>query len=80
MDKKNALDTSCAIAVFKGRRIRRLLHNDEWWFSVVDVVGPLTDSPDAGAYWRKLKQRLVEEGREVVTFCHGLKRTEPTTT
>jgi hypothetical protein len=42
-------------------------------FSVVDVVGVLTDSPDAGAYWRKLKQRLNEEGSQVVTFCHGLK-------
>jgi hypothetical protein len=39
----------------------------------VDVVGVLTDSPDAGAYWRKLKQRLNEEGSQVVTFCHGLK-------
>lgn len=33
----------------------------------------LTDSPDAGAYWRKLKQRLKKEGSEVVTNCHGLK-------
>jgi hypothetical protein len=49
------------------------LHEGEWWFSVVDVVGALTDSPDAGAYWRKLKQRLNEEGSQVVTFCHGLK-------
>ena len=44
-----------------------------WYFSVVDIVGTLTDSKDAGAYWRKLKQRLKEEGSEVVTFCHGLK-------
>ena len=40
---------------------------------MVDVVGVLTDSVDPGAYWRKLKQRLIEEGGEVVTFCHGLK-------
>jgi DNA-damage-inducible protein D len=38
--------------------VRRTLHEGEWWFSVVDVVGALTDSSDAGAYWRKLKQRL----------------------
>ncbi len=62
-----------SLAVFKGKKIRRTLHNDEWWFSVVDVCGALTDSIDAGAYWRKLKQRLKEEGSEVVTFCHGLK-------
>ncbi len=61
------------LAIFKGREIRRTLHNDEWWFSVVDVCGTLTDSRDAGAYWRKLKQRLKMEGSEVVTICHGLK-------
>jgi len=61
------------IAVFKGQRIRKTRYQDEWWFSVADVVSTLTNSPDAGAYWRKLKQRLSEEGSEVVTFCHGLK-------
>ena len=64
---------STGIAIFKGKKIRKTLHNNEWWFSVVDVCGVLTDSPDAGAYWRKLKQRLKNEGSEVVTFCHGLK-------
>ena len=61
------------IAIFKGREIRRTLHNNEWWFSVVDVCGVLAESADAGAYWRKLKQRLIAEGSEVVTFCHDLK-------
>ncbi len=61
------------IAIFRGKSIRKTIHQKEWWFSVVDVVEILTDSPDAGAYWRKLKQRLTEEGSEVVTFCHGLK-------
>jgi len=61
------------IAVFKGQQIRKTIYRNEWWFSVADVVAALTDSPDAGAYWRKLKQRLKEEGSEVVTFCHGLK-------
>jgi hypothetical protein len=61
------------IAVFHGKQVRRAIHNDEWWFSVVDICGILTDSPDPGGYWRKLKQRLTEEGSEVVTFCHGLK-------
>lgn len=61
------------MAVFRGKKIRKILHNDAWWFSVVDVCGVLTDSQDAGAYWRKLKQRLSEEGSEVVTICHGLK-------
>jgi len=61
------------IVVFESKKIRRIWHNKEWFFSVVDVCGALTDSPDAGAYWRKLKQRLNKEGSEVVTFCHGLK-------
>ena len=46
---------------------------EEWYFSVIDVVAVLTESKDANAYWRKLKQRLKEEGNETVTNCHGLK-------
>lgn len=61
------------LVVFESTSIRRVWHNDDWWFSVVDVCGALTNSPDAGAYWRKLKQRLKAEGSEVVTNCHGLK-------
>jgi len=60
------------LAVLQETAIRRTWHNDEWWFSVVDVVGTLTDSNDAGAYWRKLKQRLNAESEQPVTFCHGL--------
>jgi len=61
------------IVVFQDKTIRRLWHEDEWYFSVVDVVRALTGSADAGAYWRKLKQRLNQEGSQVVTFCHELK-------
>lgn len=63
------------IKIFEGNKIRSAwdAEKEEWYFSVVDIVGTLTDSKDAGAYWRKLKQRLKEEGSEVVTFCHGLK-------
>ncbi len=69
----NELIPATKIAVFRGRKIRKAIHKNEWWFSVVDVCEVLTESIDAGAYWRKLKQRLKEEGSEVVTFCHGLK-------
>jgi prophage antirepressor-like protein len=65
------------LAIFRGKSVRKTLFQKEWWFSVVDVVEILTSSPDAGAYWRKLKQRLTEEGSEVVTFCHGLKLEAP---
>ncbi len=61
------------IALFNEQAIRRAWHNEEWWFSVVDVVAELTHSPDAGAYWRKLKQRLKEDDSQVVTNCHDLK-------
>lgn len=46
---------------------------EEWYFSVVDVCRVLTDTTDATSYWRKLKQRLKEEGNESVTKCHALK-------
>ena len=65
------------IAIFKGKKVRKAIHKSEWWFSVIDVCEALTDSIDAGAYWRKLKQRLKDEGNEVVTICHGLKLPVP---
>ena len=54
--------------IFQNKTIRRTLVNDEWFFSVVDVVAALNDSADPRAYWRKLKQRLTTEGSQVVTF------------
>ncbi len=56
---------------------RGMKKKEEWYFSIVDVVGVLTDSVDPTAYWRKLKQRLKAEGNETVTNCHGLKMTAP---
>ena len=63
------------VKIFDGNKIRSTWDSEkeEWYFSVVDIVGVLTNSNDAGAYWRKLKQRLTAEGSEVVTFCHALK-------
>ena len=76
--KKEAVKTEeNRIVVFQEKAIRRTWHNDEWWFSVVDVCGVLASSVDPGAYWRKLKQRLDTEGSEAVTFCHGLKLEAP---
>ena len=72
--KKSAVEK---IVVFKGREVRRMFQDGNWWFSVVDVCGVLANSADAGAYWRKLKQRLLAEGSQVVTFCHGLKLLAP---
>jgi len=72
-DYEQIMSENKKIAIFQKKDIRKIIHNNEWWFSVVDVCGVLTESVDAGAYWRKLKQRLKTEGSEVVTNCHGLK-------
>jgi DNA-damage-inducible protein D len=71
------IDSANHIAVFQESSIRRIWHNEAWWFSVADVCAILTASPDASAYWRKLKQRLKAEGGQPVTFCHGLKLLAP---
>ena len=65
------------IQLFEDKRIRTAWdeENEEWYFSIVDAVSVLTDSKDPQAYWRKLKQRLIAEGNETVTNCHGLKMT-----
>ncbi len=65
------------IQLFEDKRIRTAWdeEKEEWFFSVVDVIAVLTDSKDPAAYWRKLKQRMREEGNETVTNCHGLKMT-----
>jgi hypothetical protein len=68
------------IALFKGKKIRKAIYQNEWWFSVVDVVQAITDQLDdytARKYWNKLAQRLREEGSEVVTNCHRLKLLAP---
>ena len=63
------------IQLFEDKRIRTAWdeEKEEWFFAVVDVIAVLTDSKDPAAYWRKLKQRMREEGNETVTNCHGLK-------
>jgi hypothetical protein len=64
-----------AIKLFEQRQVRSVWDSEaeKWYISVVDVVEVLTESIDPAAYWRKLKQRLKEEGNETVTNCHGLK-------
>ena len=63
------------IKLFEEKKVRAIWDDkqEKWYFSIVDVVAVLTDSVDATAYWRKLKQRLRAEGNETVTNCHGLK-------
>lgn len=63
------------IQLFEDKPIRTAWdeEKEEWYFSIVDVVGVLTDSVNPQTYWRKLKQRLLDEGNETVTNCHTFK-------
>jgi len=74
MEKKNKL-----IVIFEEQPVRRIwIEKDEqWYFSIIDVIRVLTSSIDSPAYWRKLKQRLKEEGNQTVTNCHALKMLAP---
>ena len=78
-DKTNINSASDQIQLFEEQQIRSAWdeEKEEWYFSIVDVVGVLTESKDPTAYWRKLKQRLKEEGNETVTNCHALKMVAP---
>ncbi|HCY76681.1 MAG TPA: hypothetical protein DHV28_12245 [Ignavibacteriales bacterium] len=69
------MNKETAIKIFEQKKIRSHWDDgqEKWYFSVVDVILVLTDSVDVAAYWRKLKQRLKEEGNETVTNLHGLK-------
>lgn len=67
------------IQLFEEKKVRTVWDDEEekWYFSIVDVCAVLTDSANPQAYWRKLKQRLNEEGNQTVTNCHALKMTAP---
>ena len=68
-----------AIKIFEEKKVRTLWdnENEQWYISIIDVIEVLTQSINPNAYWRKLKQRLKEEGNETVTNCHGLKMKAP---
>ena len=70
--------TQNKIVVFESKKIIRIWHNEEWYFSVVDVVGALTDSANPRDYWFKMKTRVKsEDGIELSTICRQLKLEAP---
>lgn len=73
MEKQNA------IKLFNNTKIRTHWDENEekWYFSIVDVISVLTESPNPQVYWRVLKKRLLDEGNETVTNCNGLKMQAP---
>ena len=72
------MDDNKKLISFEGKKIRRIWDEkqEKWYFSVVDIIAILTDQPEhkrAQSYWTTLKNRLKEEGSEVVTKCDHLK-------
>ncbi|MDR3558152.1 MAG: Bro-N domain-containing protein [Candidatus Pacebacteria bacterium] len=66
------------VVLFKGNHIRKVIHQNEWWFSVVDVVQALTDSTQPSKYWTAMKARVeTEDGFELSTICRQLKLEAP---
>ncbi len=62
-----------ALVVFQDKKIRRVWHKEEWYFSVIDIVEVLTDSANPRNYWNMLKKRELEHRVELSTFCVQLK-------
>jgi hypothetical protein len=67
-----------AITLFEEKQVRRAWNaaEEKWYFAIVDVINILTNSPNPQVYWRVMKKRLMAEGNETVTNCHGLKMTD----
>lgn len=62
------------LALFKGKSIRKIIYNNEWWFSVVDIIEALTDSVKPRVYWNAMKTRVkIEDGTQLSTICRQLR-------
>jgi hypothetical protein len=72
MNNKSSQLPETRIAVFKGKEIRKAIHNNEWWFSVADVIGVLTDSVDVRQYIKKMRQRDPQLDSYWGTICTPL--------
>ncbi|MCK5211119.1 phage antirepressor protein, partial [Candidatus Parcubacteria bacterium] len=64
--------TTTKIAIFKGKRIRKVMFNDEWWFSIADIVEVLIDSSDPKQYIKRMRQRDQELNSYWGTICTPL--------
>jgi len=67
------MDKDKALVAFEDKKIRRTWHDDEWYFSIIDVAQALTDSDNPRNYWSMLKARESEQGIELYTYCVQLK-------
>lgn len=68
-----------AVQLFEDRKVRTIWDDEreQWYFSVIDAIAVLTDSPNPQVYWRVLKKRLLAEGNQTVTNCNALKMVAP---
>lgn len=67
------MEETTKIAIFKGKKVRRTVYQDEWYFSVVDIIEALTDSEKPRDYWYRMKQREKESsGVQLSTLCRQL--------
>ena len=68
-----------SLKIFEQKQVRSIWNEDEekWYFSVVDTIAILSESPNPQVYWRVLKKRLKDEGNETVTNCNGVKMVAP---
>lgn len=75
MNQKNkSIIDATKIAIFRKKEVRRTIYNNEWWFSIVDVVEALTDSSKPRVYWNAMKTRVkASDGIELSTICRQLK-------
>ena len=60
MNMDNKLDKTSKIAVFKGKKVRKIVYQNEWWFSINDIIEALTDSINPAQYFKRLRQRDIE--------------------
>jgi hypothetical protein len=68
------METETKIALFKGKKVRKVIYQNEWWFSVVDTVEVLTNSTKPRVYWNAMKARVKsEDGIQLSTICRQLK-------
>jgi DNA-damage-inducible protein D len=77
MDSNSNLSHETKVAIFKGKEIRKTIHNKEWWFSVADVIGILTDSTDVRQYIKKMRQRDPQLDSYWGTICTPLELLAP---
>jgi len=73
MNQQNITETAKRLAIFRGKKIRRTIHNNEWWFAIIDIVAILTDSHDPKQYIKRMRSRDNELNKNWGTICTPLK-------